>query len=248
MVLWSGAVTVTARPLPFTPDTAFLLISGAHTPGSTVPGVDVVGEWCADLTRRGYSGVRTGAVGPDIAESLRHNGFRVVQDLTLLSADLTGPLSDAAHDRSVRPVLGRLHGGRAVVRGVLRVDREAFGDRWALDSISMVEAAKATARSRMFVSGAGGDTDGFVLVGRTDRSGFIQRLAVDPARQRTGVGLRLMHAAHRWLRSHRCTTALVNTETDNLAALRLYQRFGYAELPYGLQVLERPLTHAAEVS
>ena len=81
-----------------------------------------------------------------------------------------------------------------------------------------------------------------------DRSGFIQRLAVDPARQRTGVGLRLMHAAHRWLRSHRCTTALVNTETDNLAALRLYQRFGYAELPYGLQVLERPLTHAAEVS
>jgi len=199
--------------------------------------------WLERLTHLGYAGVRTGAVSPDIAKALSRNGFRVIQDLTLLSADLSGGAIPAGPGPSIRPLRGRFLTRHSVVDRILDIDHVSFGDQWALDHTALGEAVRATDRSRIFVArDAGGVPVGFVLAGMSDSTGFIQRLAVMPGHRRTGVALRLMGAAHRWLRSKGCSTAVVNTETDNHAALHLYQRCGYAGLPYGLQVLERTLT------
>ena len=86
----------------------------------------------------------------------------------------------------------------------------------------------------------GGRATGFVLAGATAGSGFVQRLAVDPAHRREGTAARLLGQAHRWLSLRGCSTSVVNTETTNGAALGLYRAFGYVPLPYGLRVLERP--------
>ena len=243
-MLWSGSVTVSARPWPHVRDWAYLLITGAHGQHSSLPAAGIIEEWCADLAAAGYAGVRTGAVGPDMAESLCSNGFRPIQTLSLLSADLTsGPLP-VRPDRSIRPVRGRLPAHRSLVDRILHIDAVSFGDTWCMDRSMLAEAARATHRSRFFTArDAAGVPVGFLLAGMTDSSGFVQRLAVLPEQRRGGVALQLMGAAHRWLRARGCTTSIVNTETTNEAALRLYQRCGYAELPYGLQVLERPLTH-----
>ena len=248
-VLWSGAVTVSARPWPHAPNWAYLLITGAHAAHATLPGVDVVEEWCAVLADRGYAGIRTGAVSPHIAKSLCHNGFRVVQDLSLLSVDLSNGPTPERPNPSIRPLRGRFLTRHSVVDRILDIDHMAFGDQWSLDHQSLDEAVRATHRSRLFVARvAAGVPVGFVLAGRTDGAGFIQRLAVLPEHRRNGFGLQLMGAAHRWLRAHGCATAIVNTETVNQPALQLYQRCGYAGLPYGLQVLERPLTDGAQAS
>ena len=242
-VLWSGAVAVSARPWPRTRDWAYLLITGAHTADSALPGDDIVEGWLSRLTHLGYVGVRTGAVSPDIARTLSHNGFRSVQDLTLLSADLSGRSATDRQGPSIRPLRGRFLSRHSVVDRILHIDHVSFGERWALDHTSLGEAVRATHRSRLFVARvAGGVPVGFVLAGMTDSTGFIQRLAVLPDHRGEGIGLHLMNAAHRWLRSRGCSTSIVNTETANEPALRLYLRCGYAELPYGLQVLERNLT------
>jgi ribosomal protein S18 acetylase RimI-like enzyme len=240
--LWSGQVTVTARAWPGRPSCAYLLIAGGHSDDIHLPGPAVVDQWMHQLRTAGYGSVRTGAVGPDIAHQLVAQGFSVVQDLSLLSADVSGLPGGTPDNTSVR-VVRRTPGRHGALVKVLDVDLEAFGPEWALDPETLAEASRATQASRLWVStDARGNTVGFVLAGRTGSTGFVQRVAVHPSTRRGGVATGLLAHVHRWFRSRGCTTAVVNTEVSNTAALGLYQRFGYVRMPYGLQVLERTLT------
>mgnify|MGYP006277917383 FL=1 len=240
--LWSGPLTVTARSWPGFPGCAYLLIAGGHSGDLQPPDTDTVNQWLATLRDAGYSHVRTGAVGPDIARRLTESGFAVAQDLALLSVDLTAGTPVVNTGQGIR-VVRRGPGRRGVLAGVLDVDSTAFGPGWALDMDSLEEAIAATQRSRTWTArDDSGRVTGFVLAGVTGPTGFVQRIAVSPGHRRTGLAASLLGRAHDWMSARGCTTAVVNTETTNDAALALYQRFGYRAMPYGLQVLERSLT------
>jgi ribosomal protein S18 acetylase RimI-like enzyme len=125
------------------------------------------------------------------------------------------------------------------------VDEQAFGADWSLDAATLREAMRATGRSSVWVNMDGqGSVTGFVVVGATGTTGYVQRLAVQPAHQGHGAGSALLDAAHRWLEQVGCRSAVVNTEPTNAPALALYRRFGYVPLSYGLQVLELDLAGA----
>ena len=241
-VLWSGNVTVSARPLGTRPGWAHLVVTGAHGETAGLARPDVIAQWLATLRRWGYEGVRTGAVGPVAADELTAAGFATVQELALLSCDLTSRAQVPA-DRSIVRIRTRWARQESMIAAVLGVDAESFGPGWALDALSLREAHGATHRARlMAVTGADARPTGFVLAGATAGSGFVQRLAVDPRHRRGGIATQLLGQAHRWLSLRGCNTSVVNTETTNGPALGLYRSFGYAPLPYGLRVLERPLT------
>lgn len=232
---------MSARPWPGQPDCAYLLIAGGHSPDLHLPGAAVIREWLVTLRTAGYARVRSGAVGPDIAGQLTGMGFSVCQNLALLSTDLTTGHALFPRDRAFR-VVRRGPGYQGKVMGLLAVDEQAFGPEWALDMDTFREASRATQSSRVWVSHtAQGDVAGFLLAGRTGRTGFVQRVAVEPSSRRSRVATGLLTAGHHWMRVHGCTTAVVNTETSNRAALELYRHFGYVDMPYGLQVLERTL-------
>ncbi len=216
-------------------------MTGAHGESSGLARPDIIEQWLATLRRWGYEGVRTGAVGPVVADDLAAAGFVAVQDLALLSCDLT---SQPAVPRDRAIVRVRTHSARreSLIAAALTVDSRSFGQGWALDRPALQEARAATRRAQLMVSlSDGGQPSGFVLAGATSGRGFVQRLAVDPDRRRTGTATRLLGQAHTWLAARGCSTSVVNTETSNTAALALYRSFGYAPLPYGLRVLERPL-------
>lgn len=240
--LWSGSVTATARPWPHDPTVAYLLIAGGHTDTTHLPRPDIVHEWLHTLSMWGYQAVRTGAVGPDIAADLGAAGFTTCQDLLLMSRDLThGPVRPAP-DPDIAVLRSWPRPSRTAIHALLGVDAASFGPIWTLDPDSFADARRATHRSRILVARENGAPVGFVLAGATGPGGYIQRLAVLPDHRRRHVASRLLEHAHGWLRDRGCTTAVVNTEVANHAAIALYQRFGYARLPYGLRVLERPLT------
>ena len=68
--------------------------------------------------------------------------------------------------------------------------------------------------------------------------GYLQRLAVDPARQRHGAGSQLVDDALAWMHRRGATTAMVNTASDNDAALALYDAFGFHRRTDTLVLLE----------
>jgi ribosomal protein S18 acetylase RimI-like enzyme len=81
----------------------------------------------------------------------------------------------------------------------------------------------------------------FSISGRADRTGYVQRLAVDPSARRQGLASLLLDDARRWMQRRNVERVMVNTAEDNRAALALYESFGFARQPGSLQILERTL-------
>lgn len=243
-VVWSGASSVRVRPWPLTPDRAFLLITGSHGPDLELPNPDILSEWVHTISSWGYRSVRTTALAPTPAEALRTVGFITAQDLVLMKrTHFTPPATDIPRDiapRKVRRLPGHRY-SRSVLDELLHLDQAAFGDEWCLDREALRDAFTATRRSRIFVSRAHGRIDGFVLVGATGSTGFIQRLAVEPDARRSGVASRLVARALQWSHKAGCSVTVVNTEVTNEAAIGLYRSFDFEEMDHGLQVLERDL-------
>ena len=239
-VLWTGSVTVRVRPWPHQHEVAHLVLSGAHDEGSVLPHPDVIEDWMRDLAAVGYNTVRTTAVAPANASRLAQAGFTQCQRLDLLSLVIDDSIVEQPpSDLGIRLVLTL---GRRLLPGSARrlegIDRRSFGDEWSLDAVSLREAVRATHVSAVFTVGHN-RPHGFVVVGHTRGIGYVQRLAVAPDHQRRGSGTALMAVAYRWLRRHRCSQVVVNTETDNHSAHGLYAKFGFRRLPNGLSVMQR---------
>jgi ribosomal protein S18 acetylase RimI-like enzyme len=121
-----------------------------------------------------------------------------------------------------------------------RVDCAAFGAEWGLDAVGIDDVRHATPRHRArAATGDDGHMAGYAISGRDVNQGFLQRLAVMPAVQRTGLGRALVLDSLRWMAFWRVRRVLVNTAVDNLAALELYRSVGFSALDERLRVLER---------
>ena len=78
------------------------------------------------------------------------------------------------------------------------------------------------------VAEAAGSVVGSVMAGYEGHRGWINYLAVAPARQRTGLGRVLMAAAEDRLRSAGCPKINLQVRPDNRAAIAFYERLGFA--------------------
>ncbi len=83
---------------------------------------------------------------------------------------------------------------------------------------------------------------GFSIVGVTQSTGYLQRIAVDPRAQGHGVGRSLLRASLRWARRHRARSVLLNTQIDNEGAARLYESERFEPLPQRLVLLRATRT------
>ena len=68
-----------------------------------------------------------------------------------------------------------------------------------------------------------------VMVGHDGHRGWVYYLAVDPARQRSGLGRVLMAAAEDWLRARRVPKLQLMVREGNDAALAFYAALGGLE-------------------
>ncbi|MBK5289087.1 MAG: GNAT family N-acetyltransferase [Acidimicrobiia bacterium] len=209
-------------------DVAHLMVGALQPPTS-----ENVARCLGLLRRKGYRSVVTSALGP--AESLPFvdAGFSVRERLRLLSHDLD----------SIPSVRHESRRGRVADQAaVLALDHRSFRLFWQFDEDGMGSALGATAAVRYRVVTVDGNQPvAYAITGRASRQGYLQRIAVDPGHQGLGIGRSIVADALRWLRRHRATGALVNTQCDNAPALALYQSCGFSELPTGLCVMGRSL-------
>jgi GNAT superfamily N-acetyltransferase len=174
-------------------------------------------------------------------------GFTVGERLHLL----VHPLD---HLPALRPAAPLRRARRRDRAATLAVDHAAFESFWRLDDGGLGDALAATSAVHYRVAiGDVGEVDeineaaqpgllGYAITGRADHRGYVQRLAVDPAAEGTGVGATLLIDGLRWLRRWGARDALVNTQEGNERSLRLYQRTGFVLQPEGLAVLRYDLS------
>jgi ribosomal protein S18 acetylase RimI-like enzyme len=79
--------------------------------------------------------------------------------------------------------------------------------------------------------GEGGRLVGTVLATHDGRKGWINRLAVDAALRRRGVGARLVRAAEDWLASEGMDILACLIEDGNAVSMSVFEALGYKKHP-----------------
>lgn len=222
------------RAWPGRGDIAHLILTD-HTIGPSASGL---ADWIRRIVTSGYDIIRTGAIAAELAPVFRDTGFREIQRLALLELDDD---SMFARFRKMRSPLYELRPLRSLrsMQLAADIDALAFEEGWNMDAPSIREACSATPQHRLRMAVTADDHPvGYMVTGRSDTTGFVQRLAVDPAHRGLGVGSALLQDGLSWLARHRVTSVLVNTHLDNQRALDLYRRWGFHRLEHHLEVLE----------
>ena len=75
----------------------------------------------------------------------------------------------------------------------------------------------------------GGRIVGTVMAGYEGHRGWINYLAVEPARQRGGLGRQLMAEAEERLRAAGCPKINLMVRTDNAGVVAFYERIGFTQ-------------------
>jgi ribosomal protein S18 acetylase RimI-like enzyme len=165
-------------------------------------------------------------------------GFRIINEvITYVKDDLqvtapAGPSGGAAAVRDVRlDDLPRL----------VEIEEAAFEPIWrhSLDGLALGWQHSVS----FHVAELAGRVVGFQYSARSDRprAAHLVRLTVDPEVQRQGVGSALLAAALASYRDQGYNYVSLNTQADNLASRRLYERFGFSLAGYPMPVWQRPL-------
>ena len=190
--------------------------------------VDEIDELTVALHRNGVRRVLTPALAERDCAPFVAAGFAVHERLHLLRRGLRPP-------SPMGPRVGTRRARRSDLGDVLEVDHTAFEPFWRLGRDGIEEAVAATPHSRFRVIGR--PVRGYAICGCAARRGYIQRLAVHPDHQGTGLARRLLVDALGWLERRRAASVLVNTQIGNHRALALYERMGFTLQSEGLSVL-----------
>jgi ribosomal-protein-alanine N-acetyltransferase len=223
---------------PYDDTVAHLVLLDHHM----VPTATDIAGWVDEAAQTGARLVRTGALFPNAAGAFLDAGFRSADTLTLLARhidDGTEPvaagrprLGPSVHVRRLRP---------SMLRDAPGIDRRSFPAPWSNDTTSLVDIMSATPYHRSRSVHHDGRMVAFSISGRAQRSGYVQRLAVDPSARRRGLARLLLDDALRWMARRQVSEVMVNIASDNHQALSLYESLDFRRQPGALLILERAL-------
>jgi len=218
-------------------DVAHLVLLDHHM----VPDRNHVESWVTDARAQGAATLRTGALFPPSAPAFLAVGFEVIDTLSLLELDDLHAGADTSARNHGQPAarLRRLRPSQLDDAAI--VDRRAFPAPWANNAAALHDIVTATPRYRARCVHHDGQMVAFSISGRASTWGYVQRLAVLPSARRRGLARLLVADALDWMRRRNVERVLVNTATDNIAALALYRSLGFIERPERLTILERSL-------
>lgn len=239
------------RAWPSDPTVAHLIF----TDHQHVPSRDEVADAVTHAARRGARAVRTSAMFPDVADVVLASDFTPIDQLALLSFDISDDPLPGSHvkrnggRRTRRPT--RAEVAMAAQRlGPLRpwhmhrcseIDRAAFGLLWGNTASSLRDIRTATPWHLGRVARTDEGIQGFAISGAAADHGYLQRLAVAPDARRRGIARALVLDALSWMSRRGLQVALVNTGITNHGALALYESIGFGRLPDVLVIAERRL-------
>lgn len=156
-------------------------------------------------------------------------GFVLHEELLLLERDLSFPVP--------LPEIPVRRAAAAERDRVVEVDAAAFAPGWRIGRAGIADALAATVDSTLLVVDAAGRVAGFAIVGISRPTGYLQRIAVDPASQSQGMGRSLVRAGLAWAKDLGAYTVMLNTQVDNDVALELYRSERFEVLRERLVVL-----------
>jgi ribosomal protein S18 acetylase RimI-like enzyme len=183
------------------------------------------------LTTLGAPAILSSPLAPSARRPWENAGFKQHLDLALMRLSLDEAVPAPQH------LVVRDEGYN--LDQMLEIDRTAFPEFWRFDRAGLIESTNATTKASVFVirDGDQGIT-GYAVVGYGHAISYLQRVAIAPRWQGSGMGRSLVRAAARSARRSGSKAMLLNTQFDNVPAIMLYESEGFLQLPESLAVLK----------
>ena len=194
-------------------------------------GPSFIGDCVEALLDLGTSAVMSPPLPRSARTAWEAAGFDLYADLTLMRLTL---------DRIPPPGHLVLTGDSSDIPEALRIDAAAFDEFWQFDGRALDEAMAATSSAVLHVvRNSDNGLAGFAVTGAGQTIAYLQRLAVDPRWQAQGIGRSLVRTSARWAKRAGVGALMLNTQTDNVAAVGLYESERFHRLDEPLAVLTR---------
>ena len=175
-----------------------------------------------------------GVISPPLPESAQRAwnqaGYQPLVDLALMRKSLDTATGAPDHLVVEQPSTD--------LSELLAIDEAAFAPFWRFNQGALEEAIGATSRSTtLIILGSDGGPIAYAVVGFGSAIAYLQRVAVQPEWQGQGMGRSLVRVVARKARAAGAKVLLLNTQTDNHSAIRLYEDEGFVTLPEPLSLL-----------
>jgi ribosomal protein S18 acetylase RimI-like enzyme len=125
------------------------------------------------------------------------------------------------------------------MQALLTLEELCFEDLWRYDSTAFADI-RAT-HPYFVVAEINGQVAGYQFNAIDGDYGYLVRIAVHPAFNGQGIGVRLMAEAVKFFAQVRVSRIMLNTQQDNIRAHRLYEWFGFVRLEQMGFVLRKDL-------
>lgn len=188
-----------------------------------------------DLRRLGAEGLMCLVADDWLAALLARVGFRLEERVISLYRP-RAPLPEelpAEPSLCLRPARGE------DVSALVALDDAAFDPMWRLGRHGVSLYLVTTAH--FVVAEEDGALIGYVVADARGDEAQVIRLAVHPAKQRQGIGRRLLLDALAYARDAGAGTVVLNTQAGNEASLRLYHGLGFRDFGRAVSVWVRRL-------
>jgi len=167
---------------------------------------------------------------------LRTHGFHHHQDIVVLAWETSAPRPVP----SPPGVLIRKFQPDDLL-AVQELDERSFERLWQISLGTLTRSYQQAAYAT--VAEIEGEIVGYQTCTATSFSAHLARLAVDPDRQRSGIGAALVHDLQNHFYQQRLRFVTVNTQSDNFASLSLYDRLGFLRSGERFPVYYLPIVH-----
>jgi ribosomal protein S18 acetylase RimI-like enzyme len=157
------------------------------------------------------------------AEEFGRWGFETAYGIVLLEKNIRRETAPADKVEDMQIVRYR----KKYMEEVLSLDATAFDDFWKMDELTMEAVANSCHRNVFLLARRGEQTLGYAVGGTNGRFGYLQRLGVDAGHQGQGIGCALASRIILALQDMGAASVMVNTQDENAAALKLYQKLGF---------------------
>jgi [ribosomal protein S18]-alanine N-acetyltransferase len=154
------------------------------------------------------------------AQLLQNQGFYHHQDIVVLAWEAASPPA-----RQTTPGLFIRRFQTNDLPAVQVLDERAFERLWRISLGTLTRSYEQSAYAT--IAEMNGDIVGYQISTASNFSAHLARLAVEPDRQRAGIGAALVHDLQSHFYFQRLRFVTVNTQSDNHTSLSLYDRMGF---------------------
>ena len=189
---------------------------------------------CADEAEYQNLIFNSSLVNSDQVDIWLKGGWSIARELCLYTYLFNKPISN----NTVEKFFKMKKFDEDIFEEIVLLDKDIFEPYWRSSTLSLFDTLRSCRETSLYTYKQGKGLLAYAIVGLTMRSSFLQRFAVHPNIQRSGLGSSMLENILEDMYKKKMISIKLNTQSDNVVAQKLYKNKGFSLSNQKLFVME----------